>query len=453
MKQRVVFLFYHGLGHVNAFLKAGQILKDANHEVYFAGVGFFQRHISAQDFKFYLLKTYPFGMGLETWINRQKKKKYIYLSSLRDRITDRIYHDREVELYWMLEELKPTIVFIDSQQATDFIVLYKHLKKRSLKVAMIHTMLPTQVVSGRPPMNSDVFPEDRLAVKKAIQRMKWKQFKKTWKKRFIHLGFDDQVLISRRLKKNAIPPYYISRTPCLMNFAVSHVDEFILAPRVFDFPNFTPPPTQHYMGFMTNEIRNDLSTSDYQNISSQIFSQREHNTLKLLYCSFGTVEPKVKSIFSSFLNRLIQATENEKYILIISVKANQEEIDQFMHQENVYIFNSVPQLEVLKSADLFITHGGLNSIKESVYAEVPMLLYPIHPEYDPNGNAARIAYHGLGLRGKAVSDTSDEIKAKIKELLFDPRFKRNVQELKNKDSRYTAENFLERLNAIKSLSI
>lgn len=453
MKQRVVFLFYHGLGHINAFLRAGQILKNANYDVYFAGVGFFQRYISAQDFKFYLLKTYPFGTGLETWINTQKKEKYIFISSIRDRIKDRVYQDREVELYWMLEELKPSIVLIDAQQATDFIVLYKHLKSRSLAVAMVHTMLPTQVVSGRPPMNSDAFPDDKLAVKKAIRRMKWKQFKKRWKKRLMHLGFDDQVLISRRLKKNSIPPYYISKIPSLMNFAVNNVDEFILAPQAFDFPDFTPSPMQHYVGFMTTEIRNDQLLLNYKNISTKIFKQREDENLKLLYCSFGTIEPKAKGIVSSFLKRLVQATLDENYILVISLNSSQEEVAQFEAKKNVYIFQHVPQLEVLKQADLFITHGGLNSIKESVYAEVPMLLYPIHPEYDPNGNAARVAYHGLGLRGKAVSDTTDEIKAKIKELLFDPRFKQNVLELKNKDARYTAEIFLERLRAIKPLSV
>ena len=121
---------------------------------------------------------------------------------------------------------------------------------------------------------------------------------------------------------------------------------------------------------------------------------------------------------------------------------------------DVYIFNFVPQLQVLKGADLFITHGGLNSIREAINAEVPMLLYPVHPEFDPVGNAARIVYHQLGLRGNAVTDIDDEIDVKINELLSNPLYKKNIQELKQRDSQhYTAEHFMQKLNSISPLSI
>ena len=144
---------------------------------------------------------------------------------------------------------------------------------------------------------------------------------------------------------------------------------------------------------------------------------------------------------------------DEHYICIVSLKANDEEIAKLQNSEHVYIFDFVPQLAVLKQADLFITHGGLNSIKEAVYAEVPMLLYPIHPEYDPNGNTARVVYHGLGLSGKAASESVDSIKTKVKELLFNPTYKKKVQELKQYDSHYTPENFLKAFDAIRHLPV
>ena len=52
-----------------------------------------------------------------------------------------------------------------------------------------------------------------------------------------------------------------------------------------------------------------------------------------------------------------------------------------LDSDNVHIFTFVRQLQVLKHADVFITHGGLNSIREAVHTEVPMLLFPVHPEY------------------------------------------------------------------------
>ncbi len=37
----------------------------------------------------------------------------------------------------------------------------------------------------------------------------------------------------------------------------------------------------------------------------------------------------------------------------------------------------MPQLEVLKQANLFITHGGMNSSSESLYFGVPMIVIPV----------------------------------------------------------------------------
>ena len=237
MKQRVVFLFYHGLSHVIAILKPARILELNGYEVYFSGAEFFHQFVLSQGFKFKGLKSVPFGLGFEKWVRTIEKEKYIYWSALRDRISDRLYAEREVELYWLMEELRPSFVFIDSRQSTDFIILYRQLRNMKIKIALIHAMLPATVGRGRPPLNSDVFPDDEDGVKKAIQRMKWSQFKTRTKKKIIHWGFDDQFLINRRLKKNTIPEYYIAKSPGLLNFVLKNVDEFVIAPREFDFPN------------------------------------------------------------------------------------------------------------------------------------------------------------------------------------------------------------------------
>ena len=452
MKPRVVFLFYHGLSHVISILKPARILEDAGYEVYFAGAEFFHQYVSSHGFKFKELKSVPFGLGFERWVRTIKKEKYIYWSALRDRITDSLYSERDVELYWMLEDVQPSFIFIDSRQATDFIILYRHLKDRKIKVAITHAMLPADVGPDRPPLNTDVYPTDRDAVKKAVRRMKHIQLKTRLLKKFVQLGYDDKFLIKRRLKKNAIPTRYISSTPGLLNFSVRNVDEFIFAPREFDFPNLTIASHQHYIGFMTNETYNDKSEPVYGNAWPYISHLRERKNLKLIFCSFGTIEPSSSEVIFSFIKKLANVTTRQNYILVVAVKAKQEDVDKLTAKGNIYIFNFVPQLQVLKHADLFITHGGLNSIREAVYAEVPMLLYPIHPEYDPVGNAARIAYHQLGLRGYAATDTEDDIGKKIKTLLSNPLYKTNVQKLKAQDlQQYTPELFIQKINSIRPL--
>lgn len=85
---------------------------------------------------------------------------------------------------------------------------------------------------------------------------------------------------------------------------------------------------------------------------------------------------------------------------------------------NVFLFNQVPQLDLLRNCDMMITHGGLTSIKECIQQNVPMLVYPINRKFDQNGNAARVYFHNLGLRGNISSDSSENIRKKIYSILY-----------------------------------
>ena len=205
---------------------------------------------------------------------------------------------------------------------------------------------------------------------------------------------------------------------------------------------------------MTNETFNDKPETDYNNALPIISDLKQNKNRRLILCSFGTIEPNDSTVIFSFIRKLIQVSLRKNYILVMAIKAKHDDIMKLAVKGDVYIFNFVPQLQVLKDADLFITHGGLNSIREAVNAEVPMLLYPVHPEFDPIGNAARIVYHRLGLRGNAATDSDDEIDAKINELLSNPLYKKNIQELKQRDShQYTPGHFMQKINSISPLSI
>jgi UDP:flavonoid glycosyltransferase YjiC (YdhE family) len=58
-----------------------------------------------------------------------------------------------------------------------------------------------------------------------------------------------------------------------------------------------------------------------------------------------------------------------------------------------------------------VSHAGLNSVKESIYFGVPMILFPLIR--DQPSNAARAVYHGLAVKG-AYANCSIE---RIRELL------------------------------------
>ncbi len=61
---------------------------------------------------------------------------------------------------------------------------------------------------------------------------------------------------------------------------------------------------------------------------------------------------------------------------------------------NITAQRHVPQLDVLAAAGLFVTHGGMNSVMESLYHGVPMVVVPQMNEQTANG--MRVAELGLG---------------------------------------------------------
>ena len=65
---------------------------------------------------------------------------------------------------------------------------------------------------------------------------------------------------------------------------------------------------------------------------------------------------------------------------------------------NITIYPWVDQMAVLAESDLFITHCGMNSVSESLYMGVPMVLFPQHSE--EYAVAARAEELGAGIRIK-----------------------------------------------------
>jgi zeaxanthin glucosyltransferase len=442
MESRVVFLHYHGIGHLNPCFPLARILQRHRHEVTFAGVTHFQQYVKTEGFSFYPLTSVPFGLGFETWINKIEKRKNIYWSTLKDRITDRLYTMRMKELSQMLSDLSPDIILLDATQATDFIVLFPLLKGTSIKIAMLHAMFPTQVLTGRPPVNSSAFPEDIPAVKKAMHKFRFDGIKKKWKQKLRYLTFDDQYIVDRRLRKNQVPALYRSKISSLFYYNPYGLLEFVLSPREFDFPDFEADPHQHYIGFMQNPFKTEGIDAAYASTREQIISRKRAQDLRVVYCSFGTIETDHKRIIHDFFKRLIQVSKERKFLLIISTGSKDVKVEDLPSSDGVYFFQSVPQIDVLGFSDLFITHGGLSSIKESIHAGVPMLMYPVHADFDPMGNAARVAYHGLGLRGNAASDSSSVIWDKIEEVFTNPTFRDNVRRMNAMNEKYTEGHFL-----------
>ncbi|WP_416042992.1 macrolide family glycosyltransferase [Bacillus halotolerans] len=93
---------------------------------------------------------------------------------------------------------------------------------------------------------------------------------------------------------------------------------------------------------------------------------------KVIYISMGTVLDKTEEFF----NLCIDAFSNFDGLVVIAAgeKADLTKLKQA--PENFIIAPYVPQLEVLEHSDVFITHGGMNSVNEGIHFNVPLVVMP-----------------------------------------------------------------------------
>ncbi|XP_053634292.1 UDP-glycosyltransferase UGT5 [Cherax quadricarinatus] len=97
--------------------------------------------------------------------------------------------------------------------------------------------------------------------------------------------------------------------------------------------------------------------------------------------------------------------------------------------DNVLIKPWLPQQDILNDpgVKMFISHGGLLSTQEAIYHATPMLVLPIFA--DQPRNAENIASKGIGLYLNWHELSVDRIITTIQEIINNPKYKRNVQEI------------------------
>lgn len=117
---------------------------------------------------------------------------------------------------------------------------------------------------------------------------------------------------------------------------------------------------------------------------------------KLVYISMGTV---VNNSLS-FYKKCISAFTGTDYQIVMSVGNLISIEDLGRIPENISVKSFVDQIAVLKKADIFLSHCGMNSVNESLYYQVPLVMYPQTSEQ--TGVAARVEQLGAGIRLEKV---------------------------------------------------
>ncbi len=140
---------------------------------------------------------------------------------------------------------------------------------------------------------------------------------------------------------------------------------------------------------------------------------------RLIYISMGTVNNNLLPLYRS----CIAALKDTPYQMILSA-GTQAALSQLGPlPENIAVYPRVDQIAVLQKADVFLSHCGMNSVSESLYHGVPLVMLPKTSEQ--GGVAARVVQLGAGL---LLSGTAPQaIRQAVEEVLQNPLYRRSAE--------------------------
>lgn len=144
----------------------------------------------------------------------------------------------------------------------------------------------------------------------------------------------------------------------------------------------------------------------------------------IIYISMGTLQNEqldfYKKCIAAFGNR-----EGVSVVMSIGKNIAVSELGEI--PQNCFVYNFVPQLEVLKRSTLFISHGGMNSVNEGLYYGNRFIVIPM--DMDQYVVAERICELNLGYRLNISDITPDLLMEKAELLLSDTEAEQAVDKM------------------------
>jgi MGT family glycosyltransferase len=140
----------------------------------------------------------------------------------------------------------------------------------------------------------------------------------------------------------------------------------------------------------------------------------------LVYLSLGSLG----SADVGLMQGLIDALGSSPYRVIVSMGPRSDELKL---ASNMVGEEFLPQTQVLPLVDVVITHGGNNTVVESLYFAKPMVLLPLF--WDQHDNAQRMDETGYGVRLATYEHSPDELLGAIEHLRSEVALRTRLDEV------------------------
>ena len=336
----------------------------------------------------------------------------------------------------LIEKISPDLVLIDIHKV---ILRAPFYQMKKIPLVSIHTTFDVKWMPNVPPITSYFIPtestlsflfasllffmariENRIRHKKMQTKYLW-QDELSIAEKYYRLKFGIQL--NNRIDFNRSFGYSIKNLPRL-----------ILAPTPLDFQISKRKDTYNVGPLLEVKRENDYADSRYNYLLETIKEYKRRGDSFIIYCSMGTLAELRKKKTAKFFKRMIKtANINPEYLFILSTGKSFNVEDLNPTPKNLFVFESVPQVHLLKQCNVMITHGGASSLAECVLNEVPIIVFPFMKQTDIPSNSARVVFHKIGLRGNIKRDSAKKIGKKINHIKSNyDYYKNNIREMKRK---------------------
>jgi MGT family glycosyltransferase len=284
----------------------------------------------------------------------------------------------DAQLLEIIGGLEPDLVVEDN------VVSFPALFASGAPWARIDSCNPLEIKDpDLPPVFSGLPTEDRAA---------WPEFWDAYRAAHaeLHADFDEFC------RERGAPPLpgddFIHASPTL---------NLYLYPDEVDYPRRRPlGPTWHNL---QASVR--ATDPDYR-LPAELASGGE----PLIYLSLGSLGSADVALMRTLVAELAEAP----YRFVVS---KGPQADEFELAPNMVGAEFLPQTSVLPLVDLVITHGGNNTVTESLFFGKPMVVLPIF--WDQHDNAQRLDETGFGIRIDTYAHEPADLRAAIARLLDD----------------------------------
>ncbi|PEF99484.1 glycosyl transferase [Bacillus wiedmannii] len=206
-------------------------------------------------------------------------------------------------------------------------------------------------------------------------------------------------------------------------YEVSLSDNFLLCPGSGDLNIVF---TSRYFQRNSKDFKDGyifIGPSIAENETLNDFSIDELKGERVIYISMGTIINNQPEFYQKCFVGLKDL--NAKVVLSIGKQLTVEQLGDI--PDNFIVGNYLPQLDILRQADVFISHCGMNSTSESLYFEVPLVMLPFIN--DQHTIAERVYELGAGFMLNIQQLSAEDLKHAVNEVLQHSIYKENAKKI------------------------